>query len=601
MSSEQTAPSSSADGVRWDLTDLYNGENDPRIDKDLDTADALATKFADRYRGKIGSLGAGKLAGAVSELEGIVELADAPVLFAQLLHAAKSDDAARGRLVAHVSERNSAVRNKLVFFELEWVALDDPAADKLLGSAETASYRHYLERERRFKPHRLSEPEEMLLEQKANTGSRAFTRLFDELTGRLTCDVEIDGEIRRLNESETLALLYEPDRNTRRAAAEGMTATLKEQSHLLTYVMNVLVQDHKVDDTLRDYPSAMAARNLSNEIEQKYVDALITSCVDAYPTVQRYYGLKQRLLGYEELYDYDRYAPIAAEAPKLDWESCKRIVRDGYASFSAEAAQIVGKFFAGNWIDAELRSGKRGGAFSASGPTHAHPYILTNYTDRLRDVMTVAHELGHGIHQYLSRGVGYLQQDTPLTTAEMASVFGEMIIFHRLLEQEDDTKVRLSLLTGKIEDAFATVFRQIVLCRFEQLVHEARRSEGELATEHISDLWMQANRPMHGDTVTLTDNYSIWWSYIPHFIHSPFYTYAYAFGELLVLALYKLYQEQGKSFVPKYMEMLAKGGTQSPSELVAPFGVNIDDPEFWKSGLSLLDGMVSQAEELARN
>ena len=377
MSSEQTAPSSSADGVRWDLTDLYNGENDPRIDKDLDTADALATKFADRYRGKIGSLGAGKLAGAVSELEGIVELADAPVLFAQLLHAAKSDDAARGRLVAHVSERNSAVRNKLVFFELEWVALDDPAADKLLGSAETASYRHYLERERRFKPHRLSEPEEMLLEQKANTGSRAFTRLFDELTGRLTCDVEIDGEIRRLNESETLALLYEPDRNTRRAAAEGMTATLKEQSHLLTYVMNVLVQDHKVDDTLRDYPSAMAARNLSNEIEQKYVDALITSCVDAYPTVQRYYGLKQRLLGYEELYDYDRYAPIAAEAPKLDWESCKRIVRDGYASFSAEAAQIVGKFFAGNWIDAELRSGQaRRGVqrqrSDARAPVHSH-------------------------------------------------------------------------------------------------------------------------------------------------------------------------------------------------------------------------------------
>ena len=257
------------------------------------------------------------------------------------------------------------------------------------------------------------------------------------------------------------------------------------------------------------------------------------------------------------------------------------------------------EFFEKRWIDAELRTGKRGGAFSAGGPANLHPYIMCNYTDRIRDVMTVAHELGHGIHQYLSRQVGYLQSHTPLTTAETASVFGEMIVFHRLLEQESDPKVQLALLTGKIEDAFATAFRQIVMTRFEQSLHAARRDEGELEAERIGELWIAANAPMHGDTVTLTDNYSHWWSYIPHFIHTPFYTYAYSFGELLVLALYRLYEEQGAGFVPGYMEMLGKGGSVSPSELVAPLGVDINDPGFWNGGLSLLDEMVTQAEELA--
>ena len=594
-----SSPSSSADGVAWDLSDLYSGVDDPKLDSDLDSADVRAGEFAARYRGTLGSLSAAEFAEAVSELEDISELADAAVIFAQLLHAAKSDDPARGKLVAHTAERNSAIRNRLVFFELEWGALDDNTAANLMNDPATQRYRHFLEKERRFKPHRLSEPEETLLEQKSNTGSRAFSRLFDELTARLVCNVEIDGDSRRLNESETLALLYDPDRNARRAASEAMTVSLREQSHLLTYVMNTLVQDHKVDTTLRSFASPMASRNLDNEIDQRSVDALIESCVSAYPTVHRYYDLKKRLLGYDELYDYDRYAPIADNTPDCSWENCKVTVRDAYGSFAPEAAEIVDRFFEGNWIDAELRAGKRGGAFSASGPTKAHPYILANYTDRLRDVMTIAHELGHGIHQFLARDVGYLQQDTPLTTAEMASVFGEMLVFHQLMDRESDPKVRLSLLTGKIEDAFATVFRPVVLCRFERLVHENRSESGELETDRISELWMQANRPMHGDTVTLTDNYAIWWSYIPHFIHVPFYTYAYAFGELLVLALYSLYQEEGRTFVPKYMEMLARGGTASPSELVSPFGVDIDDPDFWNRGLSLLDEMVTQAEELA--
>ena len=318
-----SATASSADGVAWDLSDLYSGADDSKIDSDLDSAEARAGEFVARYRGKLASLSPAELAEGIAELEQISELADAAAIFAQLLHAAKSDDPARGKLVAHATERNSAIRNKLVFFELEWVALEQAAAVDLMNDPALRRYRHFLETERRFKPHRLSEPEEMLLERKSNTGARAFSRLFDEVTGRLACSVEVDGETRRLNESETLALLYDPARDTRRAAAEAMTVTLREQSHLLTYVMNTLVQDHKIDDDLRSFPTPMASRNLSNEISERSVGALIESCVSAYPTVHRFYRLKKRLLGYDELYDYDRYAPIAGETPECGWKTAK--------------------------------------------------------------------------------------------------------------------------------------------------------------------------------------------------------------------------------------------------------------------------------------
>lgn len=595
----ETKPTSSADGVTWDLTDLYATVDDPKIEADLKSADDRAAAFEKAYRGKLTGLDAGAVAAAVDELQGIVELMDTPLIYAHLLHAGKSDDPEHGRLLSSVMETSSAIRNRLVFFELEWSALDEEIAQPLMDHADLARFRHFLEKERRYRPHQLTEPEETVLERKANTGGRAFSRLFDEISGRLVCEVEHGGEVRRLNESETLALLYDPDRSVRRAAAEALTVSLKDQQHVLTYIFNVLVQDHKVDDEIRSYGTPMASRNLSNEIEQSTVDALVDACEGAHSTVHRYYRLKRRLLGYEELFDYDRYAPLSDDSPKRTWDECREIVTDSYNGFAPRAGEIVGEFFEKRWIDAELRNGKRGGAFSAGGPANVHPYILCNYTDRIRDVMTVAHELGHGIHQYLSRDVGYLQSSTPLTTAETASVFGEMIVFHRLLEQESDPKVRLALLTGKIEDAFATAFRQIVMTRFEQKLHAARREEGELEAERIGELWIEVNAPMHGDTVTLTENYSHWWSYIPHFIHTPFYTYAYSFGELLVLALYRLYEEKGAAFVPGYMEMLGKGGSVSPSELVAPLGVDINDPGFWNGGLSLLDEMVTQAEELA--
>jgi oligoendopeptidase F len=343
----------------------------------------------------------------------------------------------------------------------------------------------------------------------------------------------------------------------------------------------------------------MAPRHLDNEISASVVDALMTAAERHHATFQRYYRLKAKLLKLDTLYDYDRYAPLFSDMPACDWHKARQIVEESYQAFSPKAGTIIREFFDRRWIDAELRPGKRSGAFSSSAVPSVHPYILMNFTDKLRDVMTLAHELGHGLHQYLSRGVGYLQCDTPLTTAEMASVFGEMLTFQRMLQMYPEPRTRLAMLCSKIEDGFATVFRQVVLTRFEQLLHQARREKGELTTEQINDLWLAANKPLHGDVVRLSDGYAWWWMYIGHFIHVPFYCYAYAFGELLVLALVQKYKHEGAAFVPKYLELLASGGSEAPHILLAKLGVDVNDPAFWELGLRLLGDMVSEAESLA--
>jgi oligoendopeptidase F len=367
----------------------------------------------------------------------------------------------------------------------------------------------------------------------------------------------------------------------------------------LTYIFNNLVLDHRADCELRHFDSPMAPRNLANEISPTVVEALMTAAERHQAMVQRYYRLKARLLGLDQLYDYDRYAPIQGELPTCPWETARRTVLESYQAFSPRAGDVVRGFFERRWIDAELRAGKRSGAFSSSAVPSAHPYILMNYTDKLRDVMTLAHELGHGLHQYLSRHVGYLQCDTPLTTAEMASVFGEMLTFGRLQQVYPEPRTRLALLCSKIEDGFATVFRQVLLTRFEQALHRARREEGELTTEQVNELWLAANRPMHGDVVKLTDGYGWWWMYIGHFIHVPFYCYAYAFGELLVLALVQKYRQEGPAFVPRYLELLSAGGSEAPDVLLGKLGVDVNDPGFWELGLRLLGDMVAEAEALA--
>ncbi|MBW2269894.1 MAG: M3 family oligoendopeptidase [Deltaproteobacteria bacterium] len=588
-----------ATGVTWDLADLYAGTDDPQIDVDLDAALAEAERFAAAHRGGIAEISAAALAEAVDALEAIHTHATRAAVFSHLLFAADTSEQRHGALLQRVQERSTEIRNKLLFFELEWVALGEPRAEALLEDPALATRRHFLGALRRYRPHVLSEPEERILEEKANTGTRAFGRLFDEMVSAMRFRLRRGDEETELGEEETLALLYHPDREERRAASEALTEGLKANARPLTFIFNTLLQDKSVDDRLRAYPSPIAARNLANEIDGPGVESLLSACVARYPLVARYYRLKTRLLGLDQLEDYDRYAPMSVDGQLRPFDEARSIVLGAYGDFSSELADVAGQFFERRWIDAELRPGKRGGAFCASTIPDAHPYVLLNYTGNLRDVMTVAHELGHGVHQYLARERGLFEQDTPLTTAETASVFGEMLVFRRLLREESDPKVRLALLCGKLEDAFATVFRQVAMTRFEETLHEARRTEGELPLERINALWMDANRPMFEDSVHLRDDYAWWWLYIPHFVHSPFYCYAYAFGELLVLALLRRYDEEGDAFVPRYLELLRAGGSHPPEVLLARVGLDITDPGFWDGGLALLEGMVAEAEKLA--
>jgi oligoendopeptidase F len=588
-----------AAGVRWDLSDLYAEPAEPAIERDLDAAEAAAGRFAERHRGRIVSLGAKELAAALDELEALLEPPGRAGAYASLRFAADTAAPANGALLQRVQERGSAVQNAVVFFQLEWVALDEARAATLLADPALAKRRHLLESMRRYRKHVLSEPEERILEELANTGERAWGRLFDEILASARFRVTTNGEARELSEEEALSLLYDADRERRRAAAAGLTEGLKQHSRILAFVFNTLVQNKATEDRMRSYPDALAARHLANEIDAASVSALLSACERAFPLVQRYYRLKARLLGLDTLLDYDRYAPLGAAPDRIDFAGARRIVLDAYRDFSPELGELASRFFERRWIDAELRPGKRGGAFSASTVPSAHPYVFLNYTGTLRDVMTVAHELGHGVHQSLAREQGLFEQDTPLTLAETASVFGEMLVFRRLLKEESDPKTRLALLCGKLEDAFATVFRQVVMTRFEEKLHAARRSEGELPIERINALWLEANAPMHGDAVKLSDDYAWWWLYIPHFVHSPFYCYAYAFGELLVLALLRRHDEEGAPFVPRYLALLRAGGSAAPAALLAKLGLDVTDPRFWDGGLAVLEEMVGEAERLA--
>jgi oligoendopeptidase F len=598
---EAAEQSGSAAGVRWDLSDLYRQVDDPQIDRDLAEALRRAQAFEASYRGKIqvdGGPDAATLLSAVRELESLSEQMDKPAIYAHLLHAGKTDDPRHGALLARTREQRTVINKHLIFFDLEWVKVDEEPVRRLLAKPELARFRHYLEQKRAWRPHFLSEPEEKILDDKSVTGRAAFVRLFDETVATIQYPFEHAGQRQLLSLQQINAKLYDADRSVRRAAAEGWTAGLKENARLLTYIFNTLVLDHKTDCELRRFDSPMAPRHLANEISPQVVDALMIAAERHHGTVQRYYRLKAKLLRLDTLYDYDRYAPLFPDMPACDWPKARQTVEESYQAFSPRAGSIIREFFDKRWIDAELRPGKRSGAFSSSAVPSAHPYILMNFTDKLRDVMTLAHELGHGLHQYLSRDVGYLQCDTPLTTAEMASVFGEMLTFQRLLQLYPEPRTRLAMLCSKIEDGFATVFRQVVLTRFEQLLHQARRERGELTAEQINELWLAANKPMHGDVVKLTDGYAWWWMYIGHFIHVPFYCYAYAFGELLVLALVQKYKQDGPAFVPRYLELLSAGGSDAPHVLLGKMGVDVNDPGFWELGLRLLGDMVSEAEAL---
>jgi oligoendopeptidase F len=584
-----------AELVRWDLSDLYSGREDPRLSADLKESLARAEALGGKFRGRVASLSAGELAAAVAEYEAILEQAGRAGSFAYLDWSTGTEDPPRGALLARLQEHSAQLHQRLLFLELEWAQVSEERARELAGSPELARRRFWLLLVRRYRPHLLSEPEEKILAEKSVTGRAAWVRLFEELHS--AARFELDGE--SLAQHAVLSRLYLPDRAQRQRAARAFTAGLKGSLRTSAFILNNILADKASDDRLRNYPSWIASRNLDNQIDEATVQALIQAVTGRYDIVARYYRLKKRLLGLEELADYDRYAPLPSAAARLSWAEACRLVEEAYSGFHPELGRIARTFMDRRWIDAAPAPGKRGGAYSFAGVPSVHPYVFLNYEGLPRDVMTLAHELGHGAHQYLARRQGLLLADTPLTTAETASVFGEMLTFRSLLSREPDPSARLALLVAKIEDSFATVFRQTAMNRFEEAIHNARRAEGELSPDRFRELWMRTQNAMFQGSVTLTADYGLWWSYIPHFLHSPGYVYAYAFGELLVLALYARYREMGEAFPPRYLELLAAGGSNWPEELLRPLGVDLKDPGFWAQGLGLLEQMVLQAEELA--
>jgi oligoendopeptidase F len=494
-----------------------------------------------------------------------------------------------------VQEGATAIETKLLFFELEWAALDDGRAEELLASPGLDLARHYLRSARRYRPHLLSEPEEKILAEKAIASSASWARLFGELLGALR--VGLDDQDMTLDMA--LSRLQSPDRDERRTSAEAVTAALDPGLRTRGFIYNTLVYDKSVEDRLRSYPHWLASRNLSNEASDESVLALIEAVRRRYDIPQRWYTLKARLLGLDRLTDYDRAAPVLAEDVIVSYGAARELVLETYHSFSPAAGDVVKRFFDGEWIDAPARPHKRGGAFCSYTVPSVHPYVLLNFTARRRDVLTMAHELGHGLHAALAQPQGIFHQATPLTLAETASVFGETLVFERLLAEAPDDEQRLGLLAERIDGAVATVFRQMAMNRFEHLVHTGRRGEGELSVDRLNEFWVQTQAELFGDSVEITDGYRIWWSYIPHFINTPGYVYAYAYGQLLALSAYGRYREEGESFVPRYLELLAAGGSRSPEELAAIVGIDLADPGFWDAGLRLIEAQLSQAEELA--
>ena len=583
-----------AEDIRWDLADLYRSPDDPALAKDRTAVLEKAEHFGDKYRGRIGTLSPAEFADALHAYSEILEIMGRLGSYAYLKWTANTEDPALGKAVQEITELSSELTQKTIFFTIEWLDMDEDAARKLIQSKELAGYRHYLEISRLDKPHTLEEKEEKILSAKAVTGARAWVRFFDETLG--ASRFQLGDE--ELTESRILSLMSDPDREVRRQASEVFTQGLATMKHPLTFVFNTLLADKHTNDRLRKYPHWLRARNLANEISDESVEALVDAVTASYPIVHRFYRLKKQLLGVDEMMEYDRYAPILKNREKIQWDDARDMVLDAYSGFHPEMGAVAARFFDENWIDAAVVPGKRGGAYSASTIPSAHPYVFMNYDGKIRDVQTLAHELGHGVHQYMSRKQGILQAGTPLTTAETASVFGEMLVFRKLLANLDKPEEKMALLVGKIDDSIATVFRQISMNRFEDRIHRARREEGELAADRFSELWMETQVPVYGDSVTLTDNYRIWWSYIPHFVHTPGYVYAYAFGELLVLALYQQYLNSGDGFNDAYLAMLEKGGSDWPANLMADLGVDISEETFWNRGLQAIASLIGEAEAL---
>jgi oligoendopeptidase F len=585
----------------WDLSDLYLAVDDPRLDQDLQQALQKAQEFEKKFKGKIcrADLQPLELLNALDEYEILLRVQSRPGSYASLHYSTDTSDSARGALTQKVREIGSQISTHLIFFDLELAKLPVETFQRLLQDGSLQKYAHYLEQQQALARHYLSEPEETILEETANCRGRAFRRLFTEVTSRMKFSFEKDGQSQLLTQSELLAYSYDPDRNLRRQVAESLAQELKNQSHVLTFIHNTLLHEKQVSDRLRGFEHPESDRHLSNELDKAVIDAMTEVCVKNFDIVHQYYQLKGRLLGLTDLTHYDRYAPLRDQKQEIDYSQAREIVVSAFERFSPKMKEMVLPFFEKNWIDVPPKPGKRGGAFCAAVTPDHHPYVLLNYTGKARDVMTLAHELGHGLHDLFAAKNHYLDYHPVLPLAETASTFAELLVFEQLQEKLDNDEERLALICEKLEDTFATVFRQISMFRFERRLHERRRQEGELTTESINALWQESMQEMFGRSLTLGEDHQWTWLYIPHIVNTPFYVYAYAFGELLVLALYARYRQEGEAFLPKYFELLAAGGSQSPSRLLQKLGFDIASPDFWQGGCDLIRANLERAKELA--
>ncbi|MBV9604446.1 MAG: M3 family oligoendopeptidase [Solirubrobacterales bacterium] len=583
--------------TEWDLAPLLDGTGDERAgaERMLDEARDRSAAFAQAHAGKVAELDAAGLHDAMRELEAINELVGRVGSYASLRFAVDTAEPARGALLQLVQERATEIETLLLFFELEWAAIPDDRADALLADPGLDFCRHHLRSVRRYRPHLLSESEEKVLAEKSISSQAAWSRLFGEVVAALR--VPIDGQ--ELTLDVALSRLQQADREVRREAAEAVSKALEPGLRTRAFIYNTLVYDKSVEDRLRSYPHWLASRNLSNEASDESVMALIEAVRGRFDIPQRWYKLKARLLGLDRLADYDRSAPVLGEDLVYSFAQARDLVLDTYQTFSPVAGQVTRRFFDERWIDAPTRPHKRGGAFCAYTVPSVHPYVMLNYTAQRRDVLTMAHELGHGLHAALAQPQGVFHQSTPLTLAETASVFGEALVFGRMLSETSGHEQRLGLLAERIDGAVATVFRQVAMNRFEHLTHTRRRAEGELSTDRICECWVEAQRELFGDSVEITEGYRSWWSYVPHFINTPGYVYAYAYGLLLALSVYSRYLDEGEPFVPRYLELLSAGGSRSPEELAEIVGIDLTDPGFWDSGLALVEQQLTEAEALA--
>jgi oligoendopeptidase F len=584
----------------WDLSALFSGIDDPKIEATWADLHKRAATFEKVFRGKIDSVDLDSfiLLEALKENERIATEASKPINYAQLLYSADTSNPALGAFLGKQMEQASALGIKLIFFDLELMAANEVLIEKLLQMPELENYRHYVHHARAFAPHRLKEDQEVILEEVANTGSRAWVRLFEEVTANHVFEyTSPSGEAKDLSQEEVLSLIREPDRAVRQAAADAFSQGLTELERVLVFTYNNLLQDKAVEDRLRKLQYPEEARHLSNELTKTTVDMVMRLCREHYSLVARFYHVKREILGLPELTHVDRYAPLFHSEAKVPFEEAKKIVLDAFGRFNETLAAKAEEFFDKQWIDAEARKGKRGGAYCSYNTPDTHPVVFMNYLDKSDDVMTLAHELGHGVHASLSRAQTYFNFHGTLPLAELASTFGEMLVFESLVEHAD-TKEKLALYAEKIEGVFATVFRQSAMFRFEQRAHETRRAEGELPAERFAEIWQEELQAMFGDSLTLGEQHRRWWSYVSHFIAVPFYVYAYSFGELLVLSLYQKAKEIGPSFGPKYIELLEKGGSETPVDLMASVGIDLNSEEFWLGGFAALESIVAEFEKL---